>query len=447
MKTLEKFANVIESGFVGRPDKPQLVKDQFESFWNVAYGTWKTPTEELPEGIQRCLGIDVDVTAANTRSSLPPSSPILSVTELTRPSTPDAEFIHETPLTPTTSASRNSGLLQFQKTISNQCFPKLPPTFSPTSPLRTRTPASTPTTPKRAGKRAWGIGSASASTAPKSKRRRLEEGEDKENASPRDSLLGKIPLMTERIAMKSPLAPISSSSTNRAVSGALKRQLEKESEDEVDDELAERPSPSKKGRLNSAIVGRRRSLSMCSDGSDDSVEERNVALSLIQSTPQHSKRRWIMESVEVPSFEEVLFSRRLRRSASLESLTPASPIKTPSTSGRRLIRKMRPSAKPTKMSCMFDPFVSSSSPISGLRLPNDTSGPRLVRTVSVPTMGHSSSSDDDPRYGQVTPHHLISPVPKKVFDVFDPPSDDSLPSSSPTKVVMARRSVRRVSID
>ncbi|KAF9453095.1 hypothetical protein P691DRAFT_801947 [Macrolepiota fuliginosa MF-IS2] len=446
METLEKFTSVIESGFVGRRDKPQLVKDQFESFWNVAYGTWKTLPEEWPEGIQRCLGIDIETTIDDTSSSLPPSSPTLSVCDLPRPTTPPA-IVLKTPKTPTTTlASRTSSPLQSHRIASaERGFLGFPPILFPSSPLRARTvTTSSPTTPKRAGKRAWGSGPASSIT-PKSKRRRVEEGEDKENASPRGpaTMLNQIPSVAERMAMKSPLA---ASSSNRKVSSTLKRQLEREG-GESSGEMVDRPSPVKKGRTN-AKVGGRRSPSICSVGSDDSVEERDVASSLLQPSPcsQSSKRRMIMESVELPSFEEVLFKRRLRKTVSLESFSDSTAIKTPSTSGGRIIRKMRPSGKSTrKMSVVFDPFVSSSSPISALRLPSSVPGPtKLTRTASAPpAIALSSSSDDDPRYGQVTPHHLISPAPKKVLDVFDPPSDDSFPPSSPTKAVASRRSVKK----
>jgi hypothetical protein len=149
-----------------------------------------------------------------------------------------------------------------------------------------------------------------------------------------------------------------------------------------------------------------------------------------------------MDSVEIPPFEEVLLTRRARRAASHESLEAAG---TPSTSGGRVIRKMKPSGKSIKkMSALFNPFISSSSPIPAPHLPT-TVGVRLSRTASLPAtiLRSSSSSDDDPRYGQVTPHHLISPPPRKALDMFDPPSDDSLASSSPTKTAATRWEMRR----
>lgn len=431
MEVLVKFANVIESGFIGRPIKP-LIQSQFEHFWDITYGTRKTPIKDWPEGIQRCLGVDVDG-VADTRSSLPPSSPTLSEAGLARPTTPDNDLSSETPTTPTTS-------LMFRKLIPSQhreaamsSFPRFSPSVSPTSPLRIRAPTSRPTTPKRTNKRAWVTG---LGVTPRAKRRRFE-AEDKENSSPHVATAEKIPSATERIMTR----PLLCSLSNARVSETYKRQLE-EGNDEA--QIVERPSPLKRGRLSNAITHRRRSSSTCSEDNDNSIEERDVASCLLQSSPRRSpKQRWIMESVEVPTFKEILNNRRLQRSASLEHLVSSELVRTPSKSGKRLIQKMRPSNKLLKLNNEFDRLVSS-SPMPSLCLIGDTSTVELRRNLSAPASSKSSSSDDDPRYGQVTPHHLISPALKKVKDVFDPPSDDSLPPSSPTRTVMLRRpAIRR----
>ncbi|KXN87618.1 hypothetical protein AN958_08399 [Leucoagaricus sp. SymC.cos] len=443
MENLKKFAGVIGSGFVGRRDKSQLVHDQFESFWNVAYGTWGIPSNGWPEGIQRCLSIDVDNITERASSPLPPSSPTFSDYDFPRPCTPEAlaptRFESETPSTPTTAlASRRFSPLQLQRS-ANTRFPQPLSNVSPTSPLRIRTPASLmPTTPKRAGKRA--SGAVPASMTPKSKKRRIEEGEDKENASPRLASLGQISSVTDRIAMKSPLGVASPLSLNRKASGVMKRQLEVDNDAESDCGLVERPSPVKKGKFDQEVFSRRRTLSV---SSNDSVkEEKAVASTLLQpsSYTERPRKRMIMESVEIPTFEEVLFTWRVRRIAGMESFSNE---QTPTTGGR-IIRKMKPSGKSVKkMKSTFDPFISSMSPIVSPCLPNEPTVTKLSRSASAPAvMPKSSSSDDDPRYGQVTPHHLISPVPKKILDLFDPPSDDSLPLSSPTKSAASRRLVR-----
>jgi hypothetical protein len=275
---------------------------------------------------------------------------------------------------------------------------------------------------------------------PRSKKRRIDEGEDKENASPRPVFLGQIYSVTERIAIRSPLNASLSSLLNRKASSAVKRQHEGDSEDESEGGLVERPSPLKKGKFKAEIFGRK-PLDHLS--SDDDAEEQIIASTLLQPSPclERSRQRWLLESVELPSFEEVLFNRRIRYAESVEDFSSA---KTPPTGGR-FIRKMRPSGKSMKMT--LDPFVSSSSPIPAPRLPSNMAVVKLKRTASAPAMvPRSSSSDDGPRYGQVTPHHLISPEPKKVFHMFDPPSDDSLPSSSPTKSAASRRLERAGSI-
>ncbi|KAG6821876.1 hypothetical protein H0H92_000376 [Tricholoma furcatifolium] len=52
------------------------------------------------------------------------------------------------------------------------------------------------------------------------------------------------------------------------------------------------------------------------------------------------------------------------------------------------------------------------------------------------------SSDDDPRLGQVTPYHLISPELRRAqagLRMEDPPSDDSVLGSSPSKALVERK--------
>ncbi len=443
MENLEKFAGTIESGFVGRCDKPQLVQDQFQNFWSATYGTWTTPTEEWPESIQRCLGIDVESVPSTVPSApsspLPPSSPILPIYELSQDCTPDVVDTPETPTTPRISPACYSNSLHSRRiTSTERRFLGFPPTVSPSSPLRTKIPAA-PTTPKRIGKRTRNVSNSVASSAmPKSKRRRIEAGDDKENVSPSARILGEIPSISERIAMKTQLAAMVTSPANRKTSGVVKRQLATE-DDEKDEELVERPSPLKRGKMSGEMESRRRALSP-SQGSDDTMEERNIALSLLQPSPcpPPPQKRWFMESVEVPSFEEVLFKRRLRRSASLGNFSESLGMKTPSISRERVILTTRPSKKTAKI--VPDPFLSS--PMSTLRLSNMNTA-KLVRTVSAPAAVPPSSSDDDPRYGQVTPHHLISPALKKGACLFDPPSDDSLPPSSPTNAVASRRLAQR----
>lgn len=411
------------------------------------YRAWETPPEGWPESIQRCLNADIDETE-RVSSPLPPSSPTVSVCEPCRTRTPEtrgpADIVPETPLTPTTSLfPYNPSPTRRLEDITDTCFPKLLPSTSPTSPLRFRTTLSgsipvTPTTPKCLGKRTFSaeFGCASVST-PKSKRRRVEEREDKENASPHSAALTQIPSVTERIAMRSPLGAVDSS-LNGKVSTVTKRQLETESEEEGDekgdDVFVERLSRLKEGKFDKTIFGRRRSESV---GSDDDLQERSLPVTLLRSSycSDDSDKRYVMDAVEILPFEKILFNKRMRSASPQSSCEGAQTLSI----GARIIHKMKPSSKRIKTE--DDSFRSSSSPIRAPRTGRDLTVAELSRTMSAP-MHKSCSSDDDPRYGQVTPHHLISPGPKKVLDLFDPPSDDSLLSSSPTKSAVARR-VRR----
>jgi len=273
-------------------------------------------------------------------------------------------------------------------------------------------------------------------STPKSKRRRIEEREDKENALLRSAALTQIPSVTERIAMRSPLGAVDSS-LNGKVPTVTKRKLETESEEDEEkghDIFVERQSCLKEGKFDKMIFGRRRSKSV---DSDDDLQETNLPMTLLQSSScsDDPDKRYVMEAVEIPPFEKILFNKRMR-SASPQSSCEGAQTRS---IGARIIHKMKPSSK--RMKTEDDYFKSSSSPIRASRTGRDLTVEELSRTMGAP-MHNSCSSDDDPRYGQVTPYHLISPGPKKVLDLFDPPSDDSLLSSSPTKSVVARR-VRR----
>jgi len=236
--------------------------------------------------------------------------------------------------------------------------------------------------------------------------------------------------------MRSPLGAVDDS-LNGKVSAVIKRQLEagseEQGEEKGDDVFVERPSRLKQGKFDKTIFGRKRL------GSDD-LQDRNLPVMLLQSSTcsDVSDKRYVMEAVEIPPFEEVLFNKQLRSASLRSSCEGAQTLSI----GARVIHKMRPSFK--KMKTEDNTFKSSSSPIRAPRAGRNLTITELSRTMSAPmhTVHKSCSSDDDPRYGQVTPHHLVSPGPKKVLDLFDPPSDDSLLSSSPTKSAVARR-IRR----
>ncbi|KAK0201860.1 hypothetical protein DFS33DRAFT_1350639 [Desarmillaria ectypa] len=132
------------------------------------------------------------------------------------------------------------------------------------------------------------------------------------------------------------------------------------------------------------------------------------------------RKRIIMESVEVPTLREVN-RRRLAGTPKSLGLSPSGSFDD--MLFREIGRKHLSSAE----SNGSDDFASS--PIV-----------------------EPASSDDDPHYGQVTPHHLISPdIPSRRNEdeddrhSHDPPSDDSILCPSPTKDVIQRRLQRRSS--
>ncbi|KAK0487411.1 hypothetical protein IW261DRAFT_1447728 [Armillaria novae-zelandiae] len=129
------------------------------------------------------------------------------------------------------------------------------------------------------------------------------------------------------------------------------------------------------------------------------------------------RKRIIMESVEVPTLREAI-RRRLAETLNSHTLSP------PGSFDDMLFRE-----------------IGKKRSSSGSNGSDDS--------VLSPTT-EPASSDDDPHYGQVTPHHLISPdIPCRRIededDRHDPPSDDSILCPSPTKDVIQRRLQRRSS--
>jgi hypothetical protein len=81
-------------------------------------------------------------------------------------------------------------------------------------------------------------------------------------------------------------------------------------------------------------------------------------------------------------------------------------------------------------------FVTDIMMLTCIFFQDDTTAPMSPLSEGSPEL----SSDDDPHLGQVTPHHLISPAPRRVRDNFDdPPSDDSTMSTSPSQDAVTRR--------
>lgn len=188
-----------------------------------------------------------------------------------------------------------------------------------------------------------------------------------------------------------------------------------------------------------------------------------------QQLPSKKRKRVIMDAVVLPTLREVygssmIRSGGLRSSVSFDSglkmRTPRSvSVREGVARGTRSATKHRRADALASCSAMerkaenrrrasalsgnvqtssSDGFEDGSDPIE-LR-------PGLRRVASQPA---SSSSDDDPHLGQVTPHHLISPHLKKsarglgrFYGEGEPASDDSVPS--PSKDIVERKLKREL---
>lgn len=211
---------------------------------------------------------------------------------------------------------------------------------------------------------------------------------------------------------------------------------------------------------------------------DSSEDERNVVKSLIppdddvffvthmpKSMPiadnkmlakstMKKRKRMVMDAVEMPPLSQV-YARTLRPSASFE--LPRTPT---------IIKRLGPRTRSeSKVSVMSSNMTRSSKRRKGAEaagegeevfdidmvplralIPSENRVSfypySLVRQRSKRLVPSSElSSDDDPHLGQVTPHHLISPDLRrvKVVDLTDPPSDDSVVASSPSRDLVERR--------
>jgi hypothetical protein len=262
------------------------------------------------------------------------------------------------------------------------------------------------------------------------KRRRIGDKEDKENDSPR------------LFSRSSPTAKLPEEEIEWVIKPfTLGKRARKEGNGEW-----EGMSPQKKGRVKTIDPG-------------DSEDERIVEALVITSSPVLTKhRRVFMDSVSVPRLQDVY--PQLRSTSSFKSLrelcTPSSspslshhrgqsrsvPKTSISSSGGFSRKRRRANTEDvfsvSKTSCALSDSESESEP----EVPFSDSFTLDRRPVSPK---EPLSSDDDPHIGQVTPHRLISPIPRRNMSAnfcdVDPPSDDSVMGecASPSKEVVERR--------
>ncbi|KAA1469740.1 hypothetical protein DENSPDRAFT_816901 [Dentipellis sp. KUC8613] len=308
--------------------------------------------------------------------------------------------------------------------------------LSPASPLRPAFPNRqiSPSTPKRSRR---SPGQASV---------RLDRSPDKENASP----LAPLASVMERIAQRSPAASTLGKRTLSDLQSPerpLKRSrfgdhpVASPKQDATDDDdcmiveqalFAFPPGP---GASPPATTAQQPAVPSTRTASP------SPAPAPVVKPPRKRKLGVFMEAVEVPYLRDLLRKERRANSQILEKARPVT-RSVRRTQSMQLLQALPAPKKTrkTKTSAIGGKLQGSSrssSPMHG-----DTqligSDDSIILAKASKSDFTMPSSDDDPHFGQVTPHHLLSPAMRRALDS-DPPSDDSNISVSPTAQRVARK--------
>ncbi|EGN98376.1 hypothetical protein SERLA73DRAFT_56513, partial [Serpula lacrymans var. lacrymans S7.3] len=417
LQTLELLAPLLESSFSGRTDKPATVMDSFDEFWNTCYANMSKPENGWPEKIQTCLRSLAELHGTH------------SPDQENSPRSPSAMFTFPAPSTPTKRSNCTTPPRPHKPSTTPVNFQSLL-LRTPTSSLPLS--AGTHTTPRRSPTAKSEQASPSLPVSP-GKHRIME---NKENVSPLP-----VPSVLERILANSPSRPKSSSVLGK-----------RRSFDE------ERECIPKKGRTASGTFMRSpKDLISGSDSEDEKVVEATLssdpllsprelptlasapeaiaesAGQLVSGSNKRKRKSVFMDAVEVPTLREVRRRWKERR-VSLQRSTDSSSTPT------KLLR--RTSSLP-KMSDTEEEYAEGNS---RKRLKRWDEMVVSDSDATIPSSPFKLSSDDDPHLGQVTPHHLISPALRRVHGLdYDPPSDDSTLTSSPSRDIVTRRRQRLLS--
>ncbi|KAJ7095727.1 hypothetical protein B0H15DRAFT_1019816 [Mycena belliarum] len=433
LSILESVASILESGFVGRKNKPAAIAAAFAEFWNESYSRYPVPEDGWPAEIQTCLGIssdevdELDPEDRRDKLSLSPPFRGAQVVSAIGKEVPvgspfklhSARFRSVSP----EAAGETGGAREVAQPprpttpVTSRSCPSTPPRphklpfvsqsspASPASPLYVSYP---PTTPKRTPLRATG----SSKSSP-NKRRKLD---DKENVSP--GLL--ISPVVERIAAASPRSGYDLVLSKKHASP----------------DHGEEERPAKRSKLDRVLSGGGQQSfhpapSSSSTDEAEEEEERLVQFNLVeQSSPSSSeeptplskkRKRVLFDAVEVPSVRQVYPERNIAVSPTFATPSKHERVQARSTS-QAARRASWPKVSPSSLrKRRRDSEEDSEDPFSDDRERTD------------------SSSDDDAYFGQVTPYHVVSPALRRTRDDDPPSSDDSNMTSSPLKGVVSRR--------
>ncbi|OBZ68972.1 hypothetical protein A0H81_11315 [Grifola frondosa] len=480
MSVLEVLTPFLEAAFSGRADKPASVAQAFDDFWNATYGEFPEPSSGWPDRIQGCLdalartqdiprstlftaskaekvtadadqekllddaddGLDYPDSEdeIETNLLLPPSSPAVKLAAcflLSSPRSPSPLFaelpsISEPPSTPkSTTRDLTPSTPSPPHKSSTKDYISL---LEPQSPL-IPSPSRTPVTPRRSPQ------SASRS------HRRVRALRVIRRISP----LPAIASFAERLAMRSPGLNVSSLGKEPSMRTLKTR---KRPDDRGDMQVHMFLQGSSRA-IKASLLGDVSPTSNLADSSESSPSSSQSAI--LAMTPVSRKRKSaFFEAVEVPTFRDFL---KFRRHSSLAFAAPSdrSVLRLRRTrsatklSTEMAFERLGYTPKKLRMSDEYEleeteeleepasPFVFS--PLRAVRGSQMIGSDDSIMFAS-PTKKVDLPSDDDPHLGQVTPHHLVSPAIRRVQDLdYDPPSDDSNMSASPSREAVARKNV------
>ncbi|CAA7269092.1 unnamed protein product [Cyclocybe aegerita] len=481
LSTLKALGSILASIF--RTRVPPLAAEAFVEYWKLEYAQVPAPTAGWPEPIRhslRSVGLlppEVDEQASSS-STVCPSTPLAATFSLPPAPFPSSSSAGSSCFsTPTRSpSSKRDPLSQIpspqrpQKPFGVGAYPAVP--SSPVSPLRSRRSSTSSTSSSRSHRRVP-LSPVQPRHSPL-KRRRLnakdeesdEEDKENSNADTPSRINGpKLVSVAERIAqiLKQPKG------TPSPVANAKKRRLEEEKEEGVKETPVSAKRLKTKMRpkcvsVKKAVVPATVAVPFPSVESAAETQTQDV-LSVVQSRPtvplpKRKREDGIIgvsvapkvhstsldgQAITTPRKIDLTKVARLRRSVSIPeslllTLGSAAPRKrkrtesdigrssdqplpsiqqladsqqgqqTPTPLGGRTMTLGKRHAIPTGM------WRTCSAPVSmTLQLSDDLA----QDAMDAPT----PSSDDDPHLGQVTPHHLISPVmQRKGFGAVRTPS-------------------------
>ncbi|KAL1745283.1 hypothetical protein HDZ31DRAFT_36839 [Schizophyllum fasciatum] len=454
-ETLERVAGILEAPLLRPNGGSAPYAAQFrDDFWMETYGKMDTPEQGWPTSIQTCLRV-AGIVAQDEEEVHSPVSPDLAppidivddvfarpTTPPPRPRTP-VRAVSETPDREALPPSSPPGTPTFSLPPTMPSAPQsarrapLSPARTPMSPTRTplspskRTPQS-PSTPRAFAGRQLMFASPSKGGdevqdlgVPPAAFYSVRKPKNKENARParkRTLSAPENPGMARAARLGTALPSVPRETALSRVALGKRAASSRPASDASDDEQQEQPRPKKRLR-RSARLSR----------STNADEERAVQELLLSTEPEPEPEppsfSFVLDAVEVPTIDQV----RRRWSASRMDLGRPSSSKVLRRTQSQPERPDEPASKKRRIT-MRD--IGFGERVDGQEDPESDDMPSSDSSMP--------SSDDDPHIGQVTPGHLLSPMPGKrgMLDDEDyedsEDSDDEPVDDSPSRRLAAR---------